>query len=226
MELNASELFISEECFQNVFRYYTYTWYAPITWQDSSIGGNQLLLFVICRQWVEKMASVDLSYSGFLHLLLLCHPISTFPPLPAIIAASSASSPPPNPFGLRGSCGGGPLLAGFFHFFYLLHPCPPPPILSTRRTLNSLFPISPTPFKLSQTTTGTVFTKVFNPLTPKETIHPHFTLKLLFSTAPTGLHIPHPSPKDSSSNYLPLPLNTIQNPSRSRFSKTHHPPQL
>lgn len=73
MELNASELFISEECFQNVFRYYAYTWYAPIAWQDSSIGGNQLLLLVICRQWVEKMASVDLSYSGFLHLLLLCY---------------------------------------------------------------------------------------------------------------------------------------------------------
>lgn len=46
MELNASELFISEECFQNVFGYYADTWYVPITWQDSSIGGNQLLLFV------------------------------------------------------------------------------------------------------------------------------------------------------------------------------------
>lgn len=45
MELNASELFISEECFQNVFRYYAYSWYVPITWQGSSIGGNQLLLF-------------------------------------------------------------------------------------------------------------------------------------------------------------------------------------
>lgn len=32
MELNASELFISEECFPNVFRHYAHTWYVPITW--------------------------------------------------------------------------------------------------------------------------------------------------------------------------------------------------
>lgn len=79
MELNASKLFISEECVQN--RVWILCIHVVLShhilgfpWWRESITG-------ICRQWVEKMASVDLSYSSFLHLQLLCSPISTLPPL-------------------------------------------------------------------------------------------------------------------------------------------------
>lgn len=77
--MNASKLFISEECVQK------HVWILCIhvvlshhilgfPWWRESVTG-------ICRQWVKKMASVDLSYSSFLHLLLLCSPIWTLPPL-------------------------------------------------------------------------------------------------------------------------------------------------
>lgn len=80
--MNASKLFISEECVQK------HVWILCIhvilshhilgfPWCGESITG-------ICRQWVEKMASVDLSNSSFLHLLLLCSPISILPSLTAM----------------------------------------------------------------------------------------------------------------------------------------------
>lgn len=90
---------------------------------------------VICRQWVEKMASVDLSYSGFLHLLLLCHPISTFPPLPGITASSS------QPFlAERASArlqlqGRSPLGWILLPFSSISSTLGPPPTLSPRQTL-------------------------------------------------------------------------------------------
>lgn len=158
---------------------------------------------VICRQWVEKMASVDLIYSGFLHLLLLCHPFSTFPPLPAITASSS------QPFLAARQLWG--RTSSFWSLPFLLSPPPlnPPSRPFNYTDSNSLFPVSPTLFKLSQTTIGTVFIKVFNPLStlPKKLCPTSLSLKLLFFTAPTGLHIPHPSSKNSS---FQLPSSNTQ----------------
>lgn len=110
---------------------------------------------VICRQWVEKMASVDLSYSGFLHLLLLCHPISTFPPLPALTTSSS------QPFlAARQLWGRSPsLLESSISSISSTLELPSPLLQLDKIFSNSLLPVSPTSFKLSQTTIGTVLSR-------------------------------------------------------------------
>lgn len=156
------------------------------------------------------MASVDLSYSGFLHLLLLCHPISIFPPLPALTVSSS------QPFlAARQLWGRSSFLLESSISSTLELPLTYP---STRQTL-------PRFSNFLQTIPNYYwnrFIKIFNPLPTSLRNYPppHLLSKLLFSKAPTRLHSPHPSPEESPFNYLPLPLNTIQNRSHSRYSRT------
>lgn len=94
----------------------------------------------------------------------------------------------------------------------------PPPTLSPRQTLlvspptfwKPPPPVSPTPFKLSETTIGTVFTTVSNPPSTSLRNYPDSYLKCF------SFHVWPPPvfksftllPKKSSFNYLPLPFNS------------------